>query len=276
MRSSPALPAVSLPRRSQARRSRPERCTGLASGGRASRPNQPQDREGVRPHDSAIAPGTGRSGDRVVLRRAFMGVLTGGLLAAPRAAETQPGKVYRLGYLTTSGTLNSPYAEASPQGLRDLGWVEGQNIVIEFRPAEGRLDRLPALATELVRLKVDVIVATPTPGALGQERHRNDSHRRHKSYGSGRARAHSESRASKRKRHRSVVQRRRGYLRQRPGVAQGSGPQGPARGRPREPGWPHPCAHSGQHQDSSEVAGVAASAGRGPRAGGTSTGLSRR
>jgi putative ABC transport system substrate-binding protein len=95
-----------------------------------------------------------------------MGVLTGGLLAAPRAAETQPGKVYRLGYLTTSGTLNSPYAEAFRQGLRDLGWVEGQNIVIEFRVAEGQLDRLPALATELVRLKVDVIVATPTPGAL--------------------------------------------------------------------------------------------------------------
>ena len=100
-------------------------------------------------------------------RRTFLGALAGGLLTAPLAAEAQQaGKVYRLGYLTISGTLNSSYAEAFRRGLRDLGWVEGQNIVIEFRAAEGQFDRLPALATELVRLKVDVIVATPTPGAL--------------------------------------------------------------------------------------------------------------
>src|SRR5262247_4801589 len=100
-------------------------------------------------------------------RRAFLSGLTFGMVWAPFAAEAQPtGRVYRVGYLSSSGTLNSPYAEAFRQGLRDLGWVEGQNIVIEFRVAEGQLDRLPALATELVRLKVDVIVATPTPGAL--------------------------------------------------------------------------------------------------------------
>src|SRR5215831_4832753 len=100
-------------------------------------------------------------------RRRFIAAIAGSLLAAPLTAGAQPaGKVYRLGYLTTSGTLNSPYAEAFRQGLHDLGWVEGQNIVIEFRQAVGQLDRLPALATELVQLKVDVIVATPTPGAL--------------------------------------------------------------------------------------------------------------
>ncbi len=101
-------------------------------------------------------------------RRGFLRTLAGGLLAAPRIADAQqPGKVYRLGYLSAgSGTLSSPYTTAFRQGLRDLGWVEGQNIVIEYRSAEGQFDRLPALAAELVRLKVDVIVATPTPAAL--------------------------------------------------------------------------------------------------------------
>jgi putative ABC transport system substrate-binding protein len=100
-------------------------------------------------------------------RRAFIGALTG-LLAAPLAAEAQQaGKVYRVGYLTAgSVTANPRVLEAFRQGLRDLGWVEGQNIVIEYRSAEGRFDRLPDLAAELVRLKVDVIVAAPTPAAL--------------------------------------------------------------------------------------------------------------
>ena len=101
-------------------------------------------------------------------RRAFLATLAGGVLAAPRIADAQqPGKVYRLGYLSAgSGTLRSPYTTAFRQGLRELGWVEGQNIVIEYRWAEGRFDRLPDLAAELVRLKVDVIVGVPTSGAL--------------------------------------------------------------------------------------------------------------
>jgi putative tryptophan/tyrosine transport system substrate-binding protein len=100
-------------------------------------------------------------------RRAFIGALTG-LLAAPLAAEAQQaGKVYRVGYLTAgSVTANPRVLEAFRHGLRDLGWVEGQNIVIEYRSAEGRFDRLPDLAAELVRLKVDVIAAAPTPAAL--------------------------------------------------------------------------------------------------------------
>jgi putative ABC transport system substrate-binding protein len=100
-------------------------------------------------------------------RRAFIAMIAGSVAAAPLAGRAQPdGKVYRLGYLSAgSGTLNNPYAQALRQGLRDLGWVEGQNIVIEFRSAD-QFDRLPALATELVQLKVDVIVATPTPPAL--------------------------------------------------------------------------------------------------------------
>jgi ABC-type uncharacterized transport system substrate-binding protein len=76
------------------------------------------------------------------------------------AAEAQqPGKVPRIGILYAgSPSAVSPRAEAFRQGLRDLGYVEGKNIVIEWRYAEGKLDRLPALAAELVRLKVDIIV----------------------------------------------------------------------------------------------------------------------
>ena len=92
-----------------------------------------------------------------------------GLLAAPLAASAQPaGKVYRIGYLSTgsaSGTYLRPL-EAFRQGMRELGWVEGKNMVIEYRYAEGRIDRLPGLAEELVRLKVDIIVASPTPSAM--------------------------------------------------------------------------------------------------------------
>ncbi len=91
-----------------------------------------------------------------------------GLLAAPLAAEAQqPGKVYRIGFLSaSSGTSNPRILEAFRQGLRELGWVEGQNIVIEYRWAEGRFDRLPDLAADLVHLKVDVIAAAATPAAL--------------------------------------------------------------------------------------------------------------
>jgi putative tryptophan/tyrosine transport system substrate-binding protein len=101
-------------------------------------------------------------------RRAFISGSTVSLLAAPLAAEAQQaGKVYRIGYLSaSSGASNPRNLEAFRQGLRELGWVEGQNIVIEYRWAEGRFDRLPDLAADLVRLKVDVIAAAATPAAL--------------------------------------------------------------------------------------------------------------
>jgi len=81
--------------------------------------------------------------------------------AAPLAAEAQQAtKVARIGYLTSSQGVNPDLPEAFRQGLRDLGYVEGRNLVIESRDAEGKVDRLPALAAELVALKVDVIVVT--------------------------------------------------------------------------------------------------------------------
>ena len=93
-------------------------------------------------------------------RRAFIASAVS-ILAAPCAIEAQPpGKVYRIGYLAPgSATGDRRPGEAFREGLRELGWVEGQNIVIESRFAEGRFDRLPDLAAELVRLKVDVIAA---------------------------------------------------------------------------------------------------------------------
>src|SRR5437867_11824742 len=80
--------------------------------------------------------------------------------AAPFAAEAQQAtKVPRIGYLSTNLAVSPHTHEAFRQGLRDLGYVEGRNFVIEYRDAEGKVERLPALAAELVALKVDVIVA---------------------------------------------------------------------------------------------------------------------
>ena len=80
------------------------------------------------------------------------------LLAAPLAAEAQQAaKIARISYLTTSLGVSPHLPEAFRQGLRDLGYVEGRNLVIEYRDAEGKPERLPALAAELVALKIDVI-----------------------------------------------------------------------------------------------------------------------
>jgi putative ABC transport system substrate-binding protein len=100
-------------------------------------------------------------------RRAFIGTVAGGLVAAPFAVEAQQAvKVARIGYLATSLAAGSVAVEAFRQRLRDLGYVEGRDVVIEYRDAEGKIERLPALAAELVALKVDVIVAPSTPAAL--------------------------------------------------------------------------------------------------------------
>ena len=96
-----------------------------------------------------------------ITRRTFCSML----LALPFPAQAQqPAKIPRIAWLTAS-SLSAPSAriEAFRQGLRDLGYVEGKNIVIEWRYAEGKLDRLPALAAELVRLKVEVIVSAGPP-----------------------------------------------------------------------------------------------------------------
>jgi putative ABC transport system substrate-binding protein len=81
------------------------------------------------------------------------------------AEAEQPAKVPRIGYLNASlPSTNPARIEAFRQGLRELGYVEGKNIIIEYRAAEEKLDRLPALAAELVRLKIDILVTAGPPG----------------------------------------------------------------------------------------------------------------
>ena len=100
-------------------------------------------------------------------RRTFICAFAGGLVIARSATEAQQAaKVARIGLLATNRAVAPRHVDAFLQGLRDLGYVEGRNLVIEYRDAEGKLERLPTLAAELVALKVDVIVAATTPGAL--------------------------------------------------------------------------------------------------------------
>ena len=94
-------------------------------------------------------------------RRKLVIALGAGVLMAPLASYAQqPANVPRIAYLgATSLTANASRVEAFRQGLRELGYVEGKNIVIEFRSADGEQGRLPALVAELIRLKVDIIVS---------------------------------------------------------------------------------------------------------------------
>ena len=101
-------------------------------------------------------------------RRKFLGT-TVAVSVGPLAGRAQsPMKVRRIGFLSASAPVGESdrQLEAFREGLRQLGYVEGQNIAIEYRWAEGRFERLPSLATELVRLKVDVIVAAVTQASL--------------------------------------------------------------------------------------------------------------
>ena len=96
-------------------------------------------------------------------RAGFILILTVGLLVAPRAAEPQqPGKVPRIGVLQVWSSAD-PMVELIRQSLREVGYVEGQTIAIEFRLAEGKTERLPALAAELVQLKVEAIMTFGDP-----------------------------------------------------------------------------------------------------------------
>jgi ABC-type uncharacterized transport system substrate-binding protein len=103
-------------------------------------------------------------------RREFISLITSAA-AWPFAARGQAGKVYRIGVLEpTPAVQNATNLNALREGLRKLGYVEGQNLVIEYRSADGRAERFPDLASELVRLKVDVVVTRGTPAVQAAQK----------------------------------------------------------------------------------------------------------
>jgi putative ABC transport system substrate-binding protein len=111
-----------------------------------------------------------------VRRRELISLFSGAAIAWPLAAARaqQPAKLSVVGALVIGNTDPTQFWREFRQGLRELGYVEGQNIRFEFRSAQGRLDRPPELAAELVRLKVDVIVAWFTPAALAAKQATHD------------------------------------------------------------------------------------------------------
>src|SRR5712692_7072176 len=107
----------------------------------------------------------------MITRREFISTLAGGLLAALPASPADDGaRIFRIGVLVnSSASVYAKRIEAFRQGLRDLGYVEGKNVALEYRWSEGKQDRLPELAAELVRRKVDLIV-THSVGGLAAKR----------------------------------------------------------------------------------------------------------
>ena len=100
-------------------------------------------------------------------RRTFLCGLALGTLSAPPAAWAQQAKKVRVGYLSSNPLSDTQAAiDAFRMRLRDLGYIEGQTLFMEYRYAQGRFDQLPGLAAELIALKVDVILAYGTPAAL--------------------------------------------------------------------------------------------------------------
>src|SRR5512133_1437671 len=99
-------------------------------------------------------------------RRKFLATLGSAAAGWPLAASAQQPKVPTIGALVIGNISTEEFWREFRQGLGDLGYIEGQNIRFEFRSAEGKIDRLPELAAELVRLKVDVIVTWFTPTAV--------------------------------------------------------------------------------------------------------------
>jgi putative ABC transport system substrate-binding protein len=107
-------------------------------------------------------------------RREFLGLMGAAAMAWPLALYGQQTKIVRIGALYLGNADADSFKANLREGLRELGYVEGQNIAFEFRSAEGKPDRLPPLAAELVRLRVDVIVALYVPCALAAKQATRD------------------------------------------------------------------------------------------------------
>jgi len=107
----------------------------------------------------------------MIHRRAFVHSFALGMVVAPLTAGAQPaGKTYRIGVLSPANRPQGPAMEAFRRGLGDRGYVEGQNLVIEYRAAGDSPERYPDLVAQLVQLNVDVIVALGTPPAIAAKR----------------------------------------------------------------------------------------------------------
>jgi hypothetical protein len=108
-----------------------------------------------------------------VRRREFITLVGGAAAGWPLAARAQQTKVARIGFLgSVSASSHAPRLAAFRAGLRDLGWLEGTNLFIEYRWAEGNYERLRGLADELIQLKVDILVTHATPAALATKAQR--------------------------------------------------------------------------------------------------------
>ena len=107
-----------------------------------------------------------------IKRRKFLTLFGGAVLAWPLAVRAQPmAKVWHVGMLeTTAATLNATNLDAFKQALRQLGYVEGQNLIVEYRSSDGHIERFPQLATDLIRLNVDIIITRGTPAALAAKK----------------------------------------------------------------------------------------------------------
>ena len=118
--------------------------------------DQPQDRQGARPRSAADAARPRRRGDRVIGRREFITLLGGAAAAWPLAARAQTKRA-RIGWFTVAP---HPYIEGFRRGLKELGWIEGENVVIEHTYADGHPERLPGLASVLARVPYDLVVVS--------------------------------------------------------------------------------------------------------------------
>src|SRR2546422_10681286 len=139
----------------------------------SNRGDQSQDRQSPRPHDPAITAAAGGSGHRVMRRRAFLSGIAS-FIATPLAAEAQQaGKMYRIGVLCQV-PCQGRAVDAFVRALRELGYVEGRTVEFDYRDAEGKVEPLAALTTDLVQRKVDVIFTSwGTAAALAAKRATN-------------------------------------------------------------------------------------------------------
>ena len=215
--------------------------------------HQPQDREGPRPDDPAIAPAAGGSGDRVMDRRAFIAGIAVGLLAAPLAAEAQPAaKVARIGFLGRDVRSDRPplRRRRSGKGCATSARLRVGTLSSTTDMAEGGSTGCPTSRPSWSGSRSDVIVTGGDPRRLAaQARHQDDPHRHGPWRDPVGERAHRQPRAPGRQRHRGVRPGGRDG-RQTAGAAQGGRPKSLAGRRPLESGQPEPPARDREAQES--------------------------